>query len=81
MRTKETDRILSLGRMANLVAIPEMKCSVSLITTPHTVSCNFIILKSYLHNSYPYYERKTQIRQKRGAVLEQYVFEQSKLVS
>ena len=62
MRTKETDRILSLGRMANLVAIPEMKCSVSLITTPHTVSCNFIIFKSYLHNSYPYYERKTQIR-------------------
>ena len=62
MRTKEADRILSLSRMANLVAIPEMKCSVSLITTPHTVSRNFIIFKSYLHNSYPYYERKTQIR-------------------
>ena len=46
MRTKETDRILSLGRMANLVAIPEMKCSVSRLTTQHTVSCNFIILQS-----------------------------------
>ena len=46
MRTKEADRILSLSRMANLVAIPEMKCSVSRITTQHTVSCNFIILQS-----------------------------------
>ena len=46
------------------VAIPEMKCPVSRITTQHTVSCNFIILQSELHNSYPYYERKTQIRKK-----------------
>ena len=46
MRTKEADRILSLGRMANLVAIPEIKCSVSRLTTQHTVSCNFIILQS-----------------------------------
>ena len=80
MRTKEADRILSLGRMANLVAIPEIKCSVSRLTTQHTVSCNFIIFKSYLHNSYPYYERKTQIR-KNEALSYSYVFEQSKLVS
>ena len=46
MRTKEADRILSLSRMANLVAIPEMKCPVSRKTTQHTVSCNFIILQS-----------------------------------
>ena len=46
MRTKEADRILSRGRMSNLVAIPEMKCSVNRITTQHTVSGNFIILQS-----------------------------------